>query len=59
MHSEVLFNHGESSEWGRMWERFVPNNFIGSAGLHLAYILAETSKIVDNMAWMTDYGPSL
>lgn len=37
----------------------MPNNFIGSAGLHLAYILAETSKIVDNMAWMTDYGSSL
>lgn len=31
----------------------MPKNLLARAGLDPAYILAETSKFVDNMAWMT------
>ena len=36
-----------------MGEWFMPKNLLARAGLDLAHRLSETSKFVDNMAWMT------
>lgn len=36
-----------------MGEWFRPKNLLATAGLDLAPTLSETSKFVDNMAWLT------
>lgn len=43
----------ESPERARMGTAFMPKNLLASAVLDLAHVLSETSKFVDNIAWIT------